>query len=104
LVAFLVLPLAVLLGRTAAAGRLADYLASPIVVEALRLSLLTTLATVVLAVALGTPIAYVLARYRFPGRAVVDTLLDLPIVLPPAVAGVALLITLGRRGLLGPTL
>ncbi len=104
LVAFLVLPLLVLLGRTAAAGRLGEYLASPLVVAALRLSLLTTLITVALTVALGTPIAYLLARYRFPGRAAVDTLLDLPMVLPPAVAGVALLMTLGRRGLLGPAL
>jgi molybdate transport system permease protein len=104
LVAFLVVPLAVLLGRTALSGRLTEYLGSPIVVEALRLSLLTTAATVVLAIVLGTPIAYLLARYRFPGREAVDTLLDLPMVLPPAVAGVALLMTLGRRGLFGPTL
>jgi molybdate transport system permease protein len=104
LVLFLVVPLVVLLWRTATVGRLAEYLASPVVAAALRLSLLTTAATVLLAVALGTPIAYLLARYRFPGRALVDTLLDLPMVLPPAVAGVALLMTLGRRGLLGPTL
>ena len=104
LVAFLVVPLLVVLWRTAAAGRLAEYLATPLVASALRLSLVTTLATVALAVALGTPIAYLLARYRFPGRAAIDTLLDLPMVLPPAVAGVALLMTLGRRGLFGPTL
>jgi molybdate transport system permease protein len=104
LVLFLVVPLAVLLWRTATLGRLAEYLASPVVAAALRLSLLTTAATVLLAIALGTPIAYLLARYRFPGRALVDTLLDLPMVLPPAVAGVALLMTLGRRGLLGPPL
>ena len=104
LLLFLVLPLGVLLWRTASVGRLAEYLASPIVAAALRLSLLTTAATVLLAVGLGTPIAYLLARYRFPGRALVDTLLDLPMVLPPAVAGVALLMTLGRRGLLGPPL
>src|SRR5262249_6233400 len=81
-----------------------QYLASPVVISAMRLSLLTTAATVVLAIGFGTPIAFLLARYRFPGRDAVDTLLDLPMVLPPAVAGVALLMTLGRRGLFGPTL
>jgi molybdate transport system permease protein len=104
LVVFLLLPLGVLLARTAAGGRLAEYLTTPLVAEALRLSLFSTAATVALTVLLGTPLAYALARYRFPGHDVVDTLLDLPIVLPPAVAGLALLMTLGRRGLLGPTL
>jgi molybdate transport system permease protein len=104
LVAFLVVPLLVLLGRTAGTADLAGYLASPIVVEALRLSMLTTLFTLAVTVLLGTPLAYLLARYRFPGRDVLDTLVDLPMVLPPAVAGVALLMTLGRRGALGPAL
>ena len=53
---------------------------------------------------LGTPLAYALARVRFPGRGLVDALVDLPIVLPPAVAGIALLMAFGRRGLLGPPL
>src|SRR5579875_785776 len=103
-VLFLVLPLLVLLGRTAATGGLLGYLASPVVVAALRLSLLTTGATLLVTLLLGTPVAYLLARYRFPGRAVLDTLLDLPMVLPPAVAGLALLMTLGRRGAFGPAL
>jgi molybdate transport system permease protein len=104
LVLFLVVPLLVLLGRTAATGGLLGYLASPVVVAALRLSLVTTAATVLITLLLGTPVAYLLARYRFPGRALLDTLLDLPMVLPPAVAGVALLMTLGRRGAFGPAL
>ncbi|HEY7066441.1 MAG TPA: ABC transporter permease [Chloroflexota bacterium] len=104
LVFFLVVPLLVLLGRTAAVGGVATYLSSPVVVAALRLSVLTTLATVLLTLLLGTPTAYLLARYRFPGRAALDTLLDLPMVLPPAVAGIALLMTLGRRGAFGTTL
>ncbi len=104
LVLFLVVPLLVLLGRTAATGGLPGYLTSPVVVAALRLSLVTTAATVLITLVLGTPVAYLLARYRFPGRDLLDTLLDLPMVLPPAVAGVALLMTLGRRGALGPTL
>jgi molybdate transport system permease protein len=104
LVLFLVVPLVVLLGRTAATGELLGYLTSPVVAAALRLSLLTTGATLLITLLLGTPVAYLLARYRFPGRELLDTLLDLPMVLPPAVAGVALLMTLGRRGALGPAL
>ena len=68
---------------------------------ALRLSVFTTVATVLITLLLGTPVAYLLARYRFPGGELLDTLLDLPMVLPPAVAGVALLMTLGRRGASG---
>jgi molybdate transport system permease protein len=61
----------------------------------------TTLVTPGLTLLAGTPLAYLLARRRFPGRALVDTLIDLPMVLPPAVAGIALLVAFGRRGLLG---
>lgn len=104
LVFFLVVPLLVLLGRTAAVGGMLGYVTNPVVVGALRLSVLTTLATVLTTLVVGTPTAYLLARYRFPGRAALDTLLDLPMVLPPAVAGIALLMTLGRRGAFGPTL
>ncbi len=104
LVLFLVVPLLVLLGRTAVTGGLLSYLTSPVVVAALRLSLLTAGVTLLVTLVLGTPVAYLLARYRFPGRELLDTLLDLPMVLPPAVAGVALLMTLGRRGELGPAL
>jgi molybdate transport system permease protein len=69
--------------------------------QALTLSLWTSAVTVGLALALGTPVAYLLARRRFRGHAVVDALIDLPIVLPPTVAGVALLTAFGRQGLLG---
>lgn len=69
--------------------------------QALTLSIWTSAVTVLFALLLGTPVAYLLARARFPGRAVVDALIDLPIVLPPTVAGVALLTAFGRRGLLG---
>src|SRR5438067_1986066 len=58
----------------------------PVVLEALRLSFETTLLTLVLSVVLGTPLAYLLARYRFPGQTLVDSLIELPMVLPPAVA------------------
>ncbi|MBI5671244.1 MAG: molybdate ABC transporter permease subunit [Chloroflexi bacterium] len=72
--------------------------------EAMFISLITTLATVSLTLLLGTPLAYVLARWQFPFKRALNLLIELPIVLPPAVAGLALLVTFGRRGLLGPAL
>jgi len=72
--------------------------------EALRLSLLTATVSAILAILIGTPIAYFLARETFRGKAIVDALIDVPMVLPPAVAGLALLMAFGRRGLLGPPL
>jgi molybdate transport system permease protein len=74
------------------------------VTEAILLSLITTSLSTVLILLVGTPLAYVLARWRFPLRGLVRVLVELPIVLPPTVAGLALLLTAGRRGLLGPTL
>jgi molybdate transport system permease protein len=101
LVVFLVLPLIGLLVRAVTAGGLADALGRPIVLDAMRISLLSTTAVLVVSLALGSPLALLLARKRFRGVSLVDTLVDLPIVLPPAVAGLALLLTFGRRGLLG---
>lgn len=72
--------------------------------QAVRLSFSTTLISLGIILVLGTPLAYVLARWTFPGKKLVSILIQLPIVLPPAVAGLALLITFGRRGLLGSTL
>jgi molybdate transport system permease protein len=69
--------------------------------DALRLSLETTTIAVALIVAVGTPAAYALATRNFRGRAVVVTLIELPLVLPPAVAGIGLLASLGPQGLLG---
>jgi len=79
-------------------------LAEPAVRQALQLSLVTTLVATGLALLLGTPAAYLLARRQFPGRTAIETLLEVPMVLPPAVAGIALLVAFGRRGLLGPWL
>ena len=77
---------------------------NPTVVHAMTLSLTTgTIATGIVVVA-GMPLAYLLARRQFRGRVVLDTFVDLPMILPPAVAGVALLLVFGRRGLLGPAL
>jgi molybdate transport system permease protein len=81
-----------------------DALQRPIVLEALRLSMLTTFSVVVLTLLFGSPLALMLARRRFRGIGLLDSLVDLPIVLPPAVAGLALLLTFGRRGLLGTPL
>ncbi len=74
------------------------------VTEALWLSLVTTALSSILTIAIGTPLAYVLARWQFTGRRLMMVVVELPIVLPPTVAGLALLITLGRRGLFGPIL
>src|SRR3954454_18865430 len=76
----------------------------PVVVQSLRLSFETTFATLLLSIALGTPLAYLLARHRFPGQTLLDSLIELPMVLPPAVAGIGLLMAFGRRGLFGPML
>lgn len=72
--------------------------------DAIWLSFITTTATVVLTLLFGTPLAYVFARHQFRFKRLLNVLIELPIVLPPAVAGLALLITFGRRGLLGPLL
>ena len=98
---FLALPVLALLLRVPLAT-LGEYLAHPVVRDGLRLSLITTLCSLGLMVVLGTPLAYALGRYRFPGKRVVETLVEIPLVMPPAVAGVALLLAFGRRGLLGP--
>ncbi len=69
--------------------------------QALGLSLSTSLLTTFLAFVVGTPVAYTIARNRFPGRHLLETLIELPITLPPIVAGVALLLAFGRQGYLG---
>lgn len=101
---FLVGPLLILIARAVPAGALWAAWQNSIVVQALALSATTTLLSLFLILLLGTPTAWLLARYDFPGRRIADTLIDLPMVLPPAVAGIALLITFGRRGALGPAL
>jgi molybdate transport system permease protein len=97
---FLLVPLLALLLRITPAQLLAN-LTNREVVQAVSLSMVTTAITVVLSVLAGTPLAYLLARRRFRGRTALDTLIDLPMVLPPSVAGIALLVAFGRRGLVG---
>ncbi|GLX11361.1 molybdate ABC transporter permease [Microbispora sp. NBRC 16548] len=98
--AFLVLPLAGLLFR-APWSTLLQRLAEPQVLEALRLSLVCATAATAVCVLFGVPLAWLLARVEFPGRRVVRALVTVPLVLPPVVGGVALLLVLGRRGLIG---
>jgi len=100
-VAFMALPLLALGWRALDSGELAENLTSDFVLDAMRLSAVTSTVSLALAIVLGTPVAYLLARRNFPGKIVVDLLVDLPIVLPPTVAGVALLVAFGRRGVLG---
>jgi molybdate transport system permease protein len=87
-----------------ASGELGSNLTSSLVLQSLRLSAITSTIVLVVAIVAGTPLAYLLARRDFPGKMLVDLLIDLPIVLPPTVAGVALLVALGRRGVVGETL
>ena len=98
---FLGLPVLVLVVRAAAGGALTRALISPAVLDAIGLSLLTTTASLLLTVVIGLPLAFVLARRSFPGKRLAEIVTDLPIVLPPSVAGLALLLVFGRRGLLG---
>jgi molybdate transport system permease protein len=100
LIALLGLPLLALAWR--AIGKdFFNYALSPTVLTALKLSLLTSTATVLIAIATGTPLAYILARWKFRGKNALELLVELPVVLPPAVAGLALLVAFGRTGVFG---
>jgi len=101
--AFLILPIVALLLR-ATPDRLFANLGQPQVLQAISLSLVTTLAATGITIVFGTPVAYLLAQRRFRLRRAIDTLIDLPTVLPPSVAGIALLMAFGRRGLMGGSL
>jgi molybdate transport system permease protein len=98
--AFLVLPLAGLLIR-APWSTLPQRLLEPGVLTALRLSLVSATIATAICVVLGVPLAWLLARPELPGRRLLRALVTVPLVLPPVVGGVALLLVLGRRGLIG---
>ncbi|MBI5880216.1 MAG: molybdate ABC transporter permease subunit [Chloroflexi bacterium] len=100
---FITLPVAALLLSTSPGGAW-ENLQRPDVALAVRLSIGTSLTATLLSIAFGTPVAMLMAWRTFPLKRVLDTFIDLPTVLPPAVAGVALLLAFGRRGLLGSTL
>jgi molybdate transport system permease protein len=97
--AFLALPVAAIFLRVSP-GTLLHALGDPVARDALVVSLKTSAVAQALVVALGTPTAYLLATRRFRGRSVLVTLVELPLVLPPAVAGIGLLAAFGRTGLL----
>jgi molybdate transport system permease protein len=100
LIGLLGLPLLALVWR--AIGKdFFGYIFSPTATSALKLSLLTSTASVIIAITTGTPLAYILARWNFNGKTVFELLIDLPVVLPPSVAGLALLIAFGRTGVFG---
>jgi molybdate transport system permease protein len=100
LLALLLLPILALVLKTPPMTLL-RYLGSSSTLQAIRLSLVTSTATAAMVIVLGLPLAYLLARRRFRGQRLVEVLIDLPTVLPPAVAGLALLMAFGRRGLVG---
>jgi molybdate transport system permease protein len=96
---FLVLPIVAIFTHVSPT-RLLSQLSNPVVDDALVVSLKTTLLAQALVLLLGTPAAYLLATRRFPGRSLVVTAVELPLVLPPAVAGIGLLVAFGRMGVL----
>jgi molybdate transport system permease protein len=98
--AFLVLPIVAIFTHVPP-GRLVEQLSNPVVRDALRVTLKTSLVAQMLIILFGTPLAYFIATRRFRGRALLVTLVELPIVLPPAVAGIGLLVAFGRFGLVG---
>jgi molybdate transport system permease protein len=100
---FLTLPVVAIFVNTGP-GRLISSLGDPAATDALRLSLETTAIAMAIIVAVGTPGAYLLATRSFPGRSLLITLIELPLVLPPAVSGIGLLAALGRNGILGGAL
>lgn len=101
--AFLALPLAGLFFRVPWSS-LGEAIGSRVVVDALRVSLTSSVAAVGVALLIGVPLAWTLARVDFPGKGLVRGVVILPMVLPPVVSGAALLFALGRRGLVGSVL
>ncbi len=101
--AFLILPIVAIFADTPP-GDLIDSLGSDASRDALWLSLKTTLAALIVIVVVGTPAAYLLATREFRGKSVVVTAIELPLVLPPAVAGIGLLAAFGPKGIFGSAL
>jgi len=101
--AVFIIPLLGLASRTPW-RKLPELVSSDVVVDALRLSLFTSLLAGIISLMLGVPLAWLLARVEFPGRSIVRAVVTLPMVLPPVVGGAALLFAFGRRGLVGEPL
>ncbi len=98
--AFIALPIASLFIKSPIDTTLRS-LNDPVVMDALKLSLMTSTLTTTIVVLIGTPVAYVSARFHYFGKEIADSLIDLPVIMPPAVAGIALLMAFGRMGILG---
>ncbi len=97
---FITLPLLALLMRVPL-DQFGDYLTREVTLDALRLSAVSTAISLAAIILFGTPIAWLLGRREFRGKRLMETVIELPLVMPPAVGGVALLLTFGRFGLLG---
>lgn len=103
LLAFLLLPIVALV-VTSGIGDLVAGLRHPLALPALSLSLVTTSVSLAIVVVLGTALAWTLVRHEGPAASAIETVVQLPVVIPPAVGGLALLLAFGRRGLLGSSL
>lgn len=101
---FIGLPIIALLARAGQQDGFLAGLTGPLVLQALRLTIVTSIISLAIVVIVGTPFALLLARRPSPLLRVIDAFVELPIVLPPVVAGVAMLMAFGRHGLLGPAL
>ncbi len=101
--AFLLLPIVALVSYQPLHDLFHNF-GAKVATDAILVSLKTNAIALAIMVALGTPFAYIVARHRFPGRTILVTLVELPLVMPPAVAGLGLLVAFGRFGLLGHTL
>ena len=101
LLGLILVPIGALIARGITESDILAELRSDMVLGAIALSLITSLIAVAAALVFGTPLAYALARFQFPGRQLLDTVVALPMVLPPIVGGFALLVALGRRGPVG---
>ena len=100
LIGLLGLPLLALVMKTIGTGFFTNAI-SPVAISALKLSILTSTISTLLVIITGAPLAFILAHWKFRGRSAVEVLVDLPLVLPPSVAGLALLIAFGRQGIFG---
>ena len=98
------IPIVVLIINGISSRAWEDLPNSSTILNAILLSFASTFAVICVTAILGTPLAYVLSRYRFRGKRFVSLFIELPIVMPPAVAGLALLLTFGRRGVIGAPL
>lgn len=103
LLLFFLVPIVALLANTTLA-RLISSLSDIQMIQAVVISLRTTLFSLLITISFGTPLAYLVGRYQFRFKSSIDALIDLPTVLPPAVAGLALLMTFGRQGVFGDVL